>query len=262
MTTMRNMGRILGATLAGIVSFVPCAGAGLVWNAEITNPGGGVQKMRVLSAEKKFKVVDEEGATQYLVRVDRDEMYWIDTKKRSYQVMKLSELERAARGMQEQMRAAMSKMKDELKNLPPEQRAMVEQMMGGSAPARGESGAVEISKTGVQKTIAGYRCEEYVVRVDGKQRLKACTTEQIPGFAGMREDWVAVQKRMAEAVPFWGGKGQGEWYGKLPGFPLESEMGDVRAVITKVEVTTPPASEFEVPAGYERRPGPPLPSTR
>lgn len=260
MTNVGNLGSPAVAAFVGILSLAPCgASAGLVWNAEVISPGGVVQRMRVLSADKKFKVLEEGGSGQYLVRLDRDEMYWIDSKKRSYQVFKLSELQRAAKGVQQQMRVAMSKMKEELKHLPPEQRALMEQMMGSGAGSGGqESESVEVKKTGVEKTIAGYRCEEYVVRVGGKERLKACTTEQIPGFSGMRGDWVVMQKRLAEVVPFWGGKGHGEWYGRLSGFPLESEMGGVRAVVTKVEVSDPPTSEFEIPAGYERRPGPPL----
>ncbi len=231
---------------------------GLAWEAELRMNAGETRHLRVVTAERKAKI-SERGGMEYVLRMDRDEMYWLDPKRRTYQVVKLSEVERAAKGMEEQMRVALSKMKKELQSLPPEQRAMIEQMIANS---RGEpaqrSPRAQVTKTGVQKTIAGLRCEEYVVEVEGKQRLRACTTDQVPGFEAMRGEWLDVQRRMAEWMPMGFGRGA-DGFEKVPGFPLESEMGHLYAVVRKIESAAPPPSEFEVPAGYERRPGPLFP---
>lgn len=238
--------------LAGI----PPAAAGLMWEAEVQTGSADKQVLQVAAAEKKFKITQESGS-QYLFRLDRGEMYWIDPKRRTYQVMKLSEIERTARGMEEQVRTALAKMKDELDRMPPQQRALVEQMVGKRGAAAGEE-RVEVRKTGVEKTIAGYRCQEYVVEVAGKEQLRACTTEQITGFESMRDDWWQFQRGAVRGMPILG-KAQLEAYRQIPGFPLETQVGATRAVIRKVDRATPPASEFEVPPGYERRPAPTLP---
>lgn len=40
-------------------------------------------------------------------------------------------------------------------------------------------------------------------------------------------------------------------YAKIDGFPMETVMGDVKTVVTKVESRNTPTTEFEVPAGYK-----------
>ncbi len=238
----------------------PALDRGLTWEAKVTADAGEPTTMRVLTAGQRFKIDQHGEGKQYLVRLDRDEAYFIDTKKRTYQKIKLTELERAAETAQAQMQAALGKMQKELQNLPPEQRRMVEQMMGerargSAAPAAKPS----VRKTGQTKTIAGYRCEEYVAEVDGKPLLKACTTQDIAAFNQLRDDWLASQRRLGKLNPFGGGSVY-EAFGQIPGFPLETEMSGVHAVVTKVDPSTPPASEFEVPAGFELRPGPHLPN--
>lgn len=248
-----------GGGLAGVVALglLPGLAAGLTWEAELKSASGEVQTLRVAAAEKKFKITRPEGL-QYLVRLDRNEMYFLDPKRRTYQVMSLTDVERTAATVERQMRAALSKMKGEIESLSPEQRALVEQMIGNSENSSATTQA-QVRKTGVQKTIAGFRCEEYVVEIAGKPHLKACTTREVPAFEAMREDWVQLERKMDRWMPFGTGR-RADLYRKIPGFPLETEMGGLHAVIKKVENTTPPPSEFEVPAGFERRPGPALPN--
>jgi hypothetical protein len=233
-----------------------CAEAtGLAWEAQIATEGSAPETMRVLTAGQRFKILRSEGGMQYLVRLDRDEMYFIDSRKRTYQKVKLSDLERAAESARTQLQAAVRHMQKELQQLPAEQRRLLEHMVA----ERGAAGTkAEVRQTGVTKTIAGYPCVEYIAEVAGKAVLKACTTDKIAAFERLRQDWLSVQQRLGKLNPL-GGADLGDAYGQIPGFPLESEMGGVRAVVTKVEITTPSAAEFEVPSGFELRPGPPLP---
>lgn len=242
-----------------IVSILACmpgrvvASGGMAWQATITTSDGGAETMRVLSAPQSFKI-QRQDKTDYLVRLDRGEIYLIDPKKRTYQKVKLAELESAAKTARDQMQAAWRHMQKELASLPVEQRQWVEQLIGERAAAAGRP---QVRKTGQTKTIAGYTCTEYIAEVDGKTLLTACTTEQISAFAALRQDWLKVQQRLGKLNPFGGGDLHNV-YGEIPGFPLETRMSGIHAIVTKVETTAPAPSEFEVPRGFELRPGPPL----
>ncbi|MCX8071197.1 MAG: DUF4412 domain-containing protein [Candidatus Binatia bacterium] len=230
-------------------------GSGMAWEAEMTTAGSEPQVVRVLTAPQRFKIQPRDGGTEYLVRLDRGEVYFIDAKKRTYQKVQLTELERAAANAREHMQLALKHMQKELESLPPEQRRLLEHMVGERQAAATKA---KVRKTGKTKTIAGYRCSEYVAEAEGKTLLTACTTDQIPAFRELRKDWLTAQQRLGKLNPF-GGRNLQETYGEIPGFPLETEMGGVRAVVTKVDTTAPPETEFEVPQGFELRPGPPLP---
>lgn len=237
----------------------PSSGAGLAWEAKLSAGTGEPQMVRVVTTNRRFKIERLGEGKQYLVDLEKDELYLIDTKKRSYQKMKLAEIESAAQNARVQMQAALSKMQKELQNLPLDQRRLLEQMMGDRAQADAASGAkVVVRKTGQVKTIAGYRCEQYVAEAEGKPLLKACTTDAIAAFQDLRKDWASVQGRLGKMNPFGGGNLQ-EAYQHIQGFPLESEAAGTRAVVTKVEATTPAAAEFEVPAGFKLEPAPKLP---
>ncbi len=229
------------------------AAGGLAWEASITAEGGAPQNIRVLSAAQSLKI-QREGGTEYLVRLDRGEAYVIDHKKRTYQRVKLAELENAVKSARAQMQAALGHMRKELEALPPAQRQLLERMVSEHEAA----GTPVVRKTGQTKTIAGYKCTEYVAEVEGKTLMTACTTEQIPAFQAMRQDWLAAQQHLGKLNPFGGGDLR-HAYGNLPGFPLETKVGGVHALVRKVEPLPPPASEFEVPTGFELQPGPPLP---
>ncbi|GBD27113.1 hypothetical protein HRbin30_02457 [bacterium HR30] len=248
---------LLGVALAlgwGSASRAVASG-GLAWEAKITTEEGSVQTMRVVTVPQKFKIQHQSG-NEYLVRLDRGEVYFIDPQKRAYQRVKLAELENAAKTARAQMQAALGHMQKELEALPPAQRRLLEQMVAeqqGARPAK-----PKVRKTGERKTIAGYPCTEYVVEAEGKVLLTACTTEQIAAFQSMRQDWLTAQKQLGKMNPFGGGNLR-DVLAEVPGFPLETKMSGVHALVTKVDTNAPALSEFEVPAGFELRPGPPLP---
>ncbi len=84
----------------------------------------------------------------------------------------LNEFAETAAEMQQQLAPQMAQMREQLKSLPPEQRAMIEQQLGSLANMGAtESKAAEpfeLVKRG-SRTVAGFRCQVYEV-MQGKQR--------------------------------------------------------------------------------------------
>jgi hypothetical protein len=89
----------------------------------------------------------------------------------------LAEMAESVTRMQKQMAPQMAKMREQLKNMPPEQRAMIEQQMGG----RVDLGAMEAKpvaevttvKRGSDK-IAGFKCQRYDVMNDAQRVADVC----------------------------------------------------------------------------------------
>ena len=154
---------------------------------------------------------------------------------------------------------AMSGMMDKaLESMPPEQRAMVEQMMGGK---KKEAPKVVVTKEGSGGAIAGLETTKYKVTADGKLYEEVwLTTDKavmddyrpltgfLSKFIGCSASAAAMMGTLPEATPE---------YMKLyeMGFVLKSvSQDDERAVdnvsMQKLEKKDIPDSEFEPPAGY------------
>ncbi|MBN1268370.1 MAG: DUF4412 domain-containing protein [Kiritimatiellae bacterium] len=203
-----------------------------------------------------------------IFRADRDEILNLDHATRTYMRMDKS----AVDAMAGQISAAMQEMRAQLAELPPEQRAMAESMMGqmggmGQAPAAAPSPG-QIKKTAEQKDINGYPCVKYEVLRDGRKTAEVWVTTWEK--AGIPKDTFDVFAKMAdfyssfiEALQQGMGAGM-EWdtfaeFRKIDGYPVlvrnYDETGAAASITTfktAKQVTLPPAT-FEVPAGYNEQ---------
>ncbi len=221
---------------------------GLYWESS-TSGVGQPENSRVYAMPRKIRV-EQAGSHQVILRADRDELILLDTSKKTYQKLRFSDLESMARTAQEQMHSAMSQVEEEMKGMPAEQRAMVEKMMQklpGKPAAK--SATLTVEKTGEKKNINGFECTKYIATEDGKTVLTAWTTQDVKDFSALHEDWVSMQKRLAKMSPSM--DAAGEAYGKMEGFPIQIDMGEIRTVVTKVEQRNTPPDAFEVPPGYK-----------
>lgn len=103
-----------------------------------------------------------------------NEMTAVDHASRQYFVID----EAALQSMAGQMGAAMREMEAALAELPPEQRAMAEQMMkqrmGGMGAGMPEKPAPTVVRTGDDETVNGYDCEIYEVSENGRLINELC----------------------------------------------------------------------------------------
>jgi len=244
---MRNIRLMLGLGMA-VLTLSVAYGQGMYWESVQSKGDQGEMKSTAMSyaMPKMFKQVDAAEGRAVILRLDKEMMYALDMNKKTYQQMTFAELEAM-------VKQATGMMEEKLKALPPEQRKMMEERMGGMFGS-GKPPVMDVNAAGEKKTINGFSCSKYVVKKDGKDDQIVWATKDVKEFDAMRKDWLEFTKRMQSMSPR--AAGMAEAFKKIEGFPIQQEMGSMKTTVTKVEKRTIPAKEFEVPAGYTREESP------
>ena len=153
----------------------------------------GVSRMEVTSVSS-----DESGGM--IFREQGREFIAIDHEEKEYYVIDEATMERIGT----QMNSAMQQMQQALEDMPPEQRAMAEQMMKQHLPAPAEEAEpLTVKKTGDGDTINGFDCEYYEVQQDGAKIRDLCITgwDDIDGGREAADSMLAMAgffEKMAE----------------------------------------------------------------
>lgn len=164
--------------------FLTCiASHGLADTTLIFDDGGSVliSKGRVLFGD------DESG---FLYPGSGDAMKAIDWRDKSYMVIDKD----FTSDLSDQMDAAMAQMEAQLAQLPPEQREMMREMLKDKMPALTGSAQQQRSyrKTGKTREIAGFKCREGQVLLNGSPEHETCIAS--PKEIGMPdEDYAALR---------------------------------------------------------------------
>ncbi len=189
-------------------------------------------------------------------------LFIVDDARKTYAEMTKADVDRVG----DQMSAAMAQMQEQMKNMPPEQRAQIEAMMRGRGMP---GGAASAPKTAYKKvgtdTVGKWTCDKYEGYQDEKKVSELCTVD--PKTLGFTAADFQVTKQLAE---FFGklmpqgaerifAIGTPEQQG-YSGIPVRTTLitGDQRTTSELVDVKreTFPPSTFEVPAGYTKESGP------
>jgi hypothetical protein len=184
----------------------------------------------------------------------------IDDKRKQYREMTKEDLKKMAAGAGE----AMAKMQEKMKNMTPEQRAMMEKMMGNRIPggmgSPDKPDTWESKNLGTTATVEGRKCQNWNLLRNGAPFEELCVVpyNTLPG----KEDFQKVFKEMAEAfgdlakqVP--GADQSAKARAAINGYAVRTRMyasdGKFRpteTIMTKWVEESIPASMFEPPAGY------------
>lgn len=165
-----------------------------------------------------------------------------------------------------EMADAMRQMQQQMANMPPEQRRMMEQMMKGKMPGASpqpEPTGIQVESRGTGKW-QGYTCKNYTVRIDSSNRHELCaaSADQIEGadeivsaMRGMKTFNEQFRASMPQA-PFGSPAGNPyEIMEKIQGFPVfrrefnEDHLLGERFMSSSRKQKLP-GSTFEIPDGY------------
>jgi len=139
----------------------------------------------------------------------------------------MTEMAESVARMQKEMAPQMAKMREQLKNMPPEQRAMIEQQMGGVSFGAMEAkpvAKVTTVKRGSDK-IAGFKCQRYDVMNDEARVADVCVATDAD--AGMsKADFSTVSK----ATKFMRDMAEGAQKMSADMGTPEMSMGDIEGV--------------------------------
>jgi hypothetical protein len=186
------------AALMSAVLFPTLAMAGSIMKMESREMGAGVgtPDTILITTEGSDMRVDAVGqsaddAGSMVFKSNVNEMTAIDHSRKEYFVLD----EAALQGIAGQVSDAMQQMQAALADLPPEQRAMAEQMMKQRMGGMGETIKPRtLSKTGESATVNGFDCEIYDVIESGQKTRDMCVTSwsNIEDGAGLSRNMVRM----------------------------------------------------------------------
>ncbi len=248
--------------------------AGVVFEVETTDHGAnppGVESS-TMSAEGKNLAMDVAPSThgkkggKAIFRGDRREMVIVDHDDKSYAVID----EEAMKQIAGQVGQMAAQVQEALKNVPEDQRAMVEKMMKERMPQQALARPqVDVRKTGERGTQAGYPCVKYEILRGGQKVRELWVTDwdNVEGGGEARDAFLAMADFMSEmleslssATGFAGGMDDSfvAQMKEIDGFPVvtrefdDGELENESTLRSSARRTLDP-SEFEPPAGYKRR---------
>ncbi len=271
--------RVVACSLAaGLLAWSGQACAG--WVIDQVMKGGGPEgRQQVVVQANRIKTVllgpDGQPAAAFILDLNAETITQVDYQDRHSVTATIREYAEMIRGaqqaMSEQMGQAMKQMQEAVKDMPPEQRKAVEQMMRSqtpqAAPAPQECRApkVEVQKTDQQATVAGYPATRYDVQSDGKPESEIWVTTSITAWRELdpkklEQFTTEMTKAMPRCGPAQGRPGlpmdDPSWKLLNEGYPVRTVIlsgGGGTIEVIKAETRTLPASEFQPPAGFARK---------
>jgi hypothetical protein len=220
-----------------------------------------------------------------IFRGDINRVWTIDTQKRSYVEMTpetMQQLGGQMANLSAQMSAAQAQMQAQLAQMPPEQRAMMEQMLAGrglSGAPGGRAGGPPAppqsvyTKTGQSKTLANARCDVYRWTISGNPEQELCLApiasvglsaadfQVLERFSKFMEPILSSPMIPRNSFISWNEMNKAIGF---QGVPLETTTfvgtsPSQQQTVTKIERMAIPANTFDLPAGLTKQeiPGPP-----
>jgi hypothetical protein len=210
---------------------------------------------------------DEDGLVIY--RGDRNEMIMADNERLEYYVIDQQTLNQMAA----QVSDAMKQMEEMLASLPPEQRAMAEQMMKQRMPGLqpAQEAPSTLRKTGESETINGYDCEFYEVLRQGRKTRDMCVAQwdDIEGGREAADAMIRMGKFFESMHDAFSEAAGSDFMGKqkevfahmkeLGGYPVYARDYDDTGTLEGESTLTSSRSEsidaamFEPPEGYRKQ---------
>jgi hypothetical protein len=247
-------------TFAGALCVLTAASAaadGILLVSKSSSGGGAPQtsQIQIDGRRMRAEAIGERGdKTVVVFDGARKVMLLIDDGKKTVTEMTEADLD-ALGGM-------MAQMEQQMKNLPPEQRAQVEAMMKGrGASMPGAAPKIQYTKTGTA-TVGKWTCDKYDGSSGGQKVSEVCTVDpKVLGFTAadfaISRDFAAFFKKV---MP--GGGGQAFSIGTpedqgFSGVPVRtvSTVGgrQFTTEITEVSRQSFPDAVFQAPAGYQKQ---------
>jgi hypothetical protein len=203
-----------------------------------------------------------------IFRGDRREMVVVDHDDKSYMVIDEAMIE----SISDQLSGYEAQMREALKDVPPEQRAMVEQMMKGRMPSPAKAPArskVEFRNTGERDTKNGYPSVKYEATTDGRKTLEYWVTDwdNVDGGDDAVEAFQAMAgflTQMLDSMPSFGVDEDAddnpfEHMNEMDGFPVltyeyasDGSIASESSLRSSTQRTVDPV-EFEPPSTYKRQ---------
>lgn len=255
-------------TLLAALSFPAAATAGAVLEFETTETGASSASSttRISARDGSSRIETTSGgedAAGMIFDGERSAMIVLDHERREYSVLDEATMQQMAT----QVGSAMQQMREALEDMPPEQRAMAEEMMKQRMPQLSEEEST-LEETGRTDSVNGFDCRWYEVSESGRKTTELCVTpwSEIDGGEEIAEpmrrmsaffEEMARQFSEAAGTDVLGGQQElFEHMEELDGYPvLVRDFGADGGALSETRLTSAETADvdpalFEPPSGY------------
>ncbi len=131
--------------------------------------------------------------------------------------------------------------------------------------SEGMAGPIDVKKTGETRTVAGFRCDEWVITMNAFTTMKECVTSELQYPARAFDAYKDYSESMKKMMSGFGAMAQSgaelaEKMKAMQGYPVATSMKmDVmgqkttsETEVIEVRKGAIPASAWEIPAGYTK----------
>jgi hypothetical protein len=267
------MWRAVSVVLVALATATP-AQAGWVIDEIVRGGSSERQSQRLFLQANQLKSVSLAGgkpAQAMIMDLEGQTITHVDYERRVYMTATVKEYAAAMREGMQTARDAMAQMQEQLKQLPPEQRRQIEEMMraqqGGARPAPGTPpgecvpNKIDIKPTGKRVTVAGFEATGYEIFNNDVLDSEVWIA---PAITAVREidpqKLEGMVKEMMAAFPSCPPKGQmfgadPVWRLMKDGYPVRSsdKSNGHMTEVTKAESRPLGGAEFQAPAGFTRK---------
>jgi hypothetical protein len=233
--------------------------------------GAGVTTTNQTQIESKRMRAESTGATGgktvFMFDAAKEVLTMVDMDKKTYSELTKADVDAISAQMAAaapQLSAAMAQMQEQMKNMPPEQRAQVEAMMKGRMGGGGMPGAAA-PKTQYRRagtgTVGKWTCDKYEGFEGDQKTSEVCTVDpKVLGFAAsdfeVTKQLMAFFKKMMPQMAnqvFSIGTTEEQGFSGLPVRQTVTIGGrQVTHEISDISRQTFPDSVFQVPAGFQK----------
>ena len=237
------------------------AADGILIAQKMTSPSGAVttSQIQIEKTRMRAEMAGADGRRQTMIFDGAEQvMRTVDDAAKTYTEMTKADVDK----LSGQMSGAMAQMQAQMKNMPPEARARMEEMMKGRGMSTAGSAPTEYKKVGTDK-VGKWTCDKYEGTRGGEKASEVCTVA--PTALGFTPADFEVTKQMAEffskLVPegadqmFRVGANTPNSFGGLPVRTITFRNGAPAGTteITDASRQNFPDATFTVPAGYTKR---------
>lgn len=258
--------RLLCSVVCLLGMVVPGLEAGVLivsdYESALEHKGSSTSKAYVDRDRMRVETSDKEAERVFIFRQDKERFWLIDNKDKTYTEMTKQDLQK----MKQQLDSAMALMQEKMKDMPPEQRKMMEQMMQGKmSAAMPEAPKIVYKKVASGEKINQWMCDKYAGSAAGKDKEEIWTTDwqqvgmteaDLKVIQGMGEFFAEFAKNM----PFLSKVGSKEWEKEhgYAGFPIRTLHYSGTQVRSKMEIKEIrrqdfATSLFELPGGLQKK---------
>lgn len=257
---MKNAPTVIAA---GLLLLVPGARADLVLTMTGRDADGNTMADNTIYIQgEQIRLDNAGGVSGHMSMIFRgDEMIVLNIDEQEYYHLDEATLQRFS----ERMSGAMAQMQQQMANMPPEQRAIMERMMMGQAQSLGGTPKPPLRvEAGGAGSFENYECTNYTVYIGMEKSQEVCAASlgQIEGLSELKTAFGKMSDFLQKMTATFGagplanvGKTPMDLVSQIDGFPVHSrnfENGQAvqEVYLTSVSSNSVDASVFEIPAGY------------